>query len=271
MGAAKANPLAITAKGPGRFDPAYQADVEADRGLHHAVAFERITGWPVHGTFVGKEAVRFHNEDGWLWSFDVRGIMTAAQHSERVTQPLVMARSWPRSAANAAGHLEIGCTCMGEEGVEAAGLSLDPTQLARSEATIRANRAYLALVPARPAPRFPASALQRYAFGQCVVFAEALARVRGLPAVTMLPATIADWAQIKPDQMQHAAVQHPDGELEDVWGKVAPARIAGRYGITAWRLSTDAHRTMIEDGIAHRPAVRDEIATAEALIRATLG
>jgi hypothetical protein len=271
MGAAKSNPLAITAKGSGRFDSAYQAIVEADLGLHHAVAFERITGWPVHGTYVGKEPIRFHNEDGWMWSFDVRGIMTAVQHGDLVTQPIVMNRKWPRSAADVDGNLEIGCICLGEEGLAGAALNLRQVELAHAEATIRANHAYLALVPARGEPRFPASALQRYAFGKCVVFAEALAAVRGLPAVTMLPTGIADWAHIRPDQMQHGAVLHPDGELEDVWGKVPAARIAGRYGITQWHLSEDAHREMIREGIAHRPGVRGEIHDAELLIRAHIG
>lgn len=268
MGAAKSNPLAITAKGAGRFDPAYRAVVEADLGLHHAVAFERITGWPLHGTFVGKEPIRFHNEDGCECSFDVRGIMSAVQHSERVTQPIVLSRNLPRSAANADGHLEIGCICLGEEGLAAKEISLREDLIVQAEASIRTNRAYLALVPVRSEPRFPASALHLYAFGRCVVFAEALAKVRNLPPVTMLPTGIADWAHIRPDQMQHAAVLHPDGDLEDVWGKVPAARVAARYGITRWSLSANAHREMIAEGIAQRPEVFGEIMEAELLIRA---
>lgn len=271
MGAAKSNPLAITAKGAGRFEAAYQAEVEADLGLHHAVAFERITGWPVHGTYVGDEAIRFHNEDGHVSIFDVRGIMTAAQHGDSVIQPLIMRGNWPRSALSADGHLAIGCTCMGEEGVSEARIALDEDRLARAEAIIRANRVYLDLTPARTEPWFAASALRRYAFGQCVVFAEAMARVRGLTPVAMLPTGIADWAHIEPDQMQHSAVLHPDGELEDVWGKAPAAHIAARYGITQWNLSADAHREMIADGIAHRPEVIDEIHAAELVIRAHSG
>lgn len=268
MGAAKSNLLAITAQGRGRFDPAYQATVELDIGLHHAVAFERITGWPVHGTFVGKEPIRFHNEDGWMSSFDVRGIMSAVQHGNIVTQPLVTGRNWPRSAANAEGNLEIGCICLGEEGLTCRGIGIREDLVTLAEAVIRANSIYLNLVPVRGQPRFPASALHLYAFGRCVVFAEALAKVRGLAAVTMLPTDLADWAHIRPNQMQHAAVLHPDGELEDVWGKAPAAQIAGRYGITRWHLSEEAHREMIEEGIAERPAVRDEITEAELLIRA---
>ncbi|MBB4097999.1 hypothetical protein [Sphingomonas kyeonggiensis] len=271
MGAAKSNPLAITAKGPGRFDSAYQAEVEADLGLHHSVAFERVTGWPVHGTYVGDEAIRFHNEDGHVSVFDVRGIMTAAQHGDSVIQPLVMRGNWPRSAVSPDGHLAIGCTCMGEEGIAEARIALDEDRLARAQAAIRANKVYLNLTPTRAEPRFSASALRRYAFGQCVVFAEALARVRDLTPVAMLPTGIADWAHIEPDQMQHSAVLHPDGELEDVWGKAPAARIAARYGITQWNLSEDAHRAMIDDGIAHRPEVIDEINAAELVIRAQAG
>lgn len=268
MGAAKSNPLAFTAKGPGRFDAVYQAQAEADLGLHHAIAFERATGWPVHCTYVAGEAIRYHNEDGGIRIFDVRGIMSATQHSELVTQPIVMSRNWPRSAANKDGNLEIGCTCLGEEGVVTARIELNDDLLAHAEDAISANHAYLSLVPARCHPRFPASALQRYAFGQCVVFAEALAKVRGLPAVTMVPTNIAEWAHIPSDQMQHAVVLHPDGEVEDVWGKTSAAQIAARYGINKWRFSENAHREMIDDGIAHRPEVLNEIRGAEFLIRA---
>lgn len=165
MGAAKSNPLAITAKGPGRFDSTYQAEVEADLGLHHAVAFERVTGWPVHGTYVGDEAIGFHNEDGHVSVFDVRGIMTAAQHGDSVIQPLVMRGNWPRSAVSPNGHLALGCTCMGEEGIAETRIVLDEDRLAKAQAAIRANEAYLSLTPTRAEPRFSASALRRYAFG----------------------------------------------------------------------------------------------------------
>jgi len=268
MGAAKSNPVAITTKGLGRFDPSYQSEAERDRSLHHALAFERVTGWPIHGTYVGDEAIRFHNEGPSHWIFDVRGIISAAQHSQWVTQPIVMARrDWPPSAINSEGYLEIGCTCMGAGGVSERGITIDLDQIAKAEAIIRKNQAYLALVPTRPLPHYPAATLRRYAFGRCVVFAEALSRIRGLPAVTLVPEALADWAEVRPDQMQHAAVLHPDGELEDVWGKYPTASIAERYGFARWRLSEDAHRAMIEDGIAERPAVRDEIAEAETVIR----
>lgn len=268
MGAAKHNPLAVTSKGPGRFDLAYQAVAEADLGLHHAIAFERITGWPVHGTYVGEEPIRFHNEDGWMWAFDVRGMMSAVQHGDGVIQPIVTGRQWPRSVANKDGYMEIGCVCLGVDGLIAKGVELRDDMLSQAETAIRANQAYLHLVPSRAEPRFPASALNRYAFGKCVVFAEALSRVRGLPPVAMLPSEEKDWSHISQDQRQHAAVLHPDGELEDVWGKAPARRIADRYAISSWRLSEDAHREMIDDGIAHRPEVITEISEAETLIRA---
>ncbi|WP_340318219.1 hypothetical protein [Rhizorhabdus argentea] len=131
-----------------------------------------------HATYVGDEAIRFHNEDGSHWTFDVRGMMTAAQHSNAVTQPIVLARrDWPRFAANADGYLEIRCICLGEEGVLTRSIVIDPGKLAQATTTITANAAYLALVPTRSYPRYPASALHRSAFGKCVVFADALAKV----------------------------------------------------------------------------------------------
>jgi hypothetical protein len=70
--------------------------------------------------------------------------------------------------------------------------------------------------------------------------------------------------------MQHAAVLHPDGELEDVWGKAPAILVAGRYGIIQWNLSLEAHRAMIDEGIAQRPEVIDEISEADLLIRACI-
>lgn len=269
MGAAKSNPLAITAKGKGRFDPVYQGEAEADLCLHHAVAFERVTGWPVHATYGGADPIRFYNEDGWTGLFDVRGIMSAAQHWDIVLHPIAMSRNWVRTESNAHG-IEFGSKCIGEDGVVAAGLELNAGRIEAAEAVIRANHIYLGYVAERVGPRFPARSLQRYAFGKCVVFAEALGRVRGLPAVTMLPTAVAQGVHIEADQMQHAVVLHPDGEVEDVWGKVPVERIANRYSFTGWTLSEKAHRAMIEEALAEHPAVADDVRDAETLIRATI-
>lgn len=66
----------------------------------------------------------------------------------------------------------------------------------------------------------------------------------------------------------HAVIIHPDGDLEDVWGKLPAARIAHRYGMASWTFSQEKHRELIADALAVRPTAADDIAEAEQAILA---
>jgi hypothetical protein len=265
MGAAKSNPTVVTTTGAGRFDQAYQAAVDADFGLHHAIAFERVTGWPVHAAFASDSIARYYNEDSTSWAFDVRGMMTAATHLERIVTPIAQAMPRPADWRSRPG-LMLGTQCLGADQLLVS-QQVDHGRLADAESRICANSAYLALVPERPWPRYPGDVVARYAFRHCMVFAEALSAFRSLPAATMLPVRIQADVHVAADQQHHAVVLHPDGEVEDVWGKAPADRVAQRYGFANWRLCPDTHRTIMADGLAREPRIAEAIADADAIIR----
>lgn len=266
MGAAKNNPTTVTAFGRGRFSPDQIQIWEADRCAAFAVAIERMRGWPVHATFIGDEVVRLQAEDASDRIYDPRGIFTTARFGDAVVVPLAHARrDWPRSAFQD-NHLRIGTKCVGEEGLAELGIAIDETRVQDAITRIKANAVYLDLVPTRPHPRLPATALSRYSWSGCVVYAEALSRILGLPAMTMAAVQVAPGHDITGERI-HAVVQHPDGTVEDVWGRQSAEAVARRYAIVRWALDAQAHRDMIEEAFRDRPAAADDVAEAEALIQ----
>ncbi len=65
----------------------------------------------------------------------------------------------------------------------------------------------------------------------------------------------------------HAVVQHPDGTVEDVWGRQSAEAVARRYAMVRWALDAHAHRDMIEEAYRVRPTAVDDVAEADAVIR----
>lgn len=266
MGAAKNNPTTITTFGRGRFPADLIQLWELDRCAAFAVAMERLRGWPVHTTYVGDEIVRLQAEDASDKVYDPRGIFTAERFGDAVVTPLTrMRRDWPPSAFQG-GHLRVGTRCVGEEGLAGLSLNVDEVHVQEAMARIEANTSYLGLVPERPHPRLPASALSRYSWSGCVVYAEALSRITGLPAMTMRATQTAPDHDNSGDRF-HAVVLHPDGSVEDVWGCHSPDAVGRRYAMVRWTFDAKAHQAMIEEAYRIRPAAADDVARAEALIR----
>lgn len=185
MGASKQNLAAITLSGRGRFGPEELTRAEADRGVHFAIAVERLRGWPVHATHVGEEVVRYQAESGGDQIYDPRGILTSARFSVVIVVPLARSRrDWPADAFQD-GHLRLGTKCVGEEGLAEQGL-IDEPAIQQAIELLRSNPVYVGLIPDRPHPRLPAKALTRYSWRGCTFYAEALSRATGLPAANML-------------------------------------------------------------------------------------
>ncbi|GLS51956.1 hypothetical protein GCM10007886_01380 [Methylobacterium gregans] len=240
------------------------AQAEADQALHFAVAIERLRGWPVHATYVGETVVRYQAESSGDQVFDPRGIFTSERFSNMVVVPLVrLRRDWPSDALQN-GQLRIGTKCLGEEGIAEAGL-LDEAAIEQATALLQSNSVYLDLVPERPQPRLPAKTLALYSWSGCAVYAEALSRVTGLPAATMILDGLLDGHDLTGDRF-HAVVVHPDGSVEDVWGRQPAEHVAQRYGMARWHFDPDAHRAMIGEAMRVRPSAVDDIAQAEAVI-----
>ncbi|MFH6780903.1 MULTISPECIES: hypothetical protein [Methylobacterium] len=266
MGAAKNNPTTITTFGRGRFAPDQVRVWEADQCAAFAVAIERLRGWPVHATFIGDEVVRLQAENASDQVYDPRGIFAAERFGTAVLIPLTQTRrDWPPSAFQGT-RLRLGTQCVGAEGLADLGVIVDETRIEAATVQIEANTAYAELVPTRPHPWLPAKTLTRYSWSGCVAYAEALSRITGLPAMTMTPVQVAQGHDISGKRI-HAVVQHPDGTVEDVWGRQSAEAVARRYAMVRWALDAQAHRAMMEEAYCVRPAAADDVAEAEALIR----
>lgn len=126
---------------------------------------------------------------------------------------------------------------------------------------IRANAAYLELVPERPTPWASACDVSRYSFGGCVVYAGTLSRLTGLPAVTITAVRTRPGVEMRGGGF-HDAVMHPDGTLEDIWGRFPVERIAARYGILDWELSPEPHARMVADALRDRPGAEADVEEA---------
>lgn len=115
----------------------------------------------------------------------------------------------------------------------------------------------------------PAAALSRWSWGGCVVYAEAMSRLTGLPAAVMEPTCMEQWAEIGSGNGIHGVVVHPDGDVEDVWGKFPPMRVARRYGMAEWRLSEARHRALVDEALAVRDTAAADIEEAVRAIGAS--
>ncbi len=269
MGASKNNPTAITMNGKGRFPDEIIADCENSLCVEWAVAFERITGWPVHLIHIAKTPLRAYCEDDGRWCYDVRGMMSPLRHGD-IVKPLVNPDDWPDSAfidGAERTRLKIGMACVGADRLEEYGIGADERRVEQCEAWIRNNATYLSLVPTRPKPWATARDIARYSFGGCVVYAEALARITGLPAVTMTAVGTTPGIQLRGGGF-HGAVQHPDGTLEDIWGRFPVERVAARYGMLDWEISQAPHDQMVADALRTRPEAKSDIETAVAVAEA---
>ncbi len=263
MGASRNNPTAITMGGRGRFSAEFVSACEASLCVDWAVAFERITGWPVHIVHIAKLPVRAFCEDDGRWVFDVLGMMSPIRHGD-IVSPLVKDREWPEAAfidGKARTKLKIGIACVGADHLQDYGLKADEPRIAACEVAIRANAAYLGLVPERPKPWAAARDIARYSFGGCVVYAEALSRITGLPAVTMTPLGMTPGVQMRGGGF-HDALLHPDGTLEDIWGRFLAERVAARYGMLDWEISAEPHGRMVAEALRTRPEAENDVLTA---------
>lgn len=263
MGASRNNPTSITTQGKGRFPKDFVSYCETTKCAEWAVALERITGWPVHLIEIANSPLRAYCEDDGRWCFDIKGMMTPLRHGD-VIKPLVNPSDWPDSAFIDGGQrtsLKIGTACVGADRLEEYGIKPEAAKIDQCLARIKENAAYLALIPERPKPWASARDIVRYSFGGCVVYAEALSRITGLPAVTITAVGTKPGIELRGGGF-HDAVQHPDGMLEDIWGRFPIERIADRYGMLGWEISPALHARMLEEALRTRPEAEEDIATA---------
>jgi hypothetical protein len=124
----------------------------------------------------------------------------------------------------------------------------DEVKVARAMEAIKANPAFLGLIPSRSSSSIPAYEAAQYTFGKCTAFAEAMQELTGLEPVALLARRFSPmYAGTKrsEDGFFHSVVLHPDGTAEDVWGRATLEDIAGRFGAIDFEISGEIHHKVV--------------------------
>lgn len=239
------------------FAPDLIEEWEADDCINFAVALARLTGWLLHVDWWSRspnypenisddqlEPLRVYVADNRDGIFDVRGVKTIADFYQGTIVKLAK-----RVATGTGGVL----TRFYSE-AELMTLPLrtrtDEVKVACAMEAIKANPAFLRLIPVRPSSSIPAYEAAQYTFGECAAFAEALQELTRLEPVALLARRFAPmYAGTKhsEDGFFHSVVLHPDGTAEDVWGRATLEDIAGRFGAIEFEISGEIHRKVVQN------------------------
>ncbi|MBB6127431.1 hypothetical protein [Mucilaginibacter lappiensis] len=112
-----------------------------------------------------------------------------------------------------------------------------------AEEAIRKNKSFLEKIPPRLNPHIPAHVAGKFSFGWCAVLAEVIKEMLGLPAVAIIATKFTESANLTPLGYVHSVNLHPDGEVEDSWGKQSLANILDRFGVLEYTLSEEVQCT----------------------------
>lgn len=248
MGQAKINQRAA-------FTPQLVEKWEADDCVHFAVGLARLTGWILHvdwWTSSSERAekippdrlapLRVYVADNHDRIFDVRGIRSIVEFNKNVVMKLVL---------NAGPGKGVLTRYYSETSLSLLPLRVKPDefQINAAIAAISANPYYLAAIPLRKQPCIPAHQAARFTYGHCVPFAEAMRQLTGLQSVALLAVRLSphfEATQLGEGGYFHSVVEHPDGMVEDCWGKASPREVASRFGVVEFKTSGEDQRLIVE-------------------------
>ncbi len=130
------------------------------------------------------------------------------------------------------GKEHIATRCYEEAALNEVKLRERPSEVEIERATraIFANPAFLEMIPKRSNPEMPAYHAVKFSQGNCIPFAEALSSLTGLPALGI------SVSRYRPECVNalgfcHVIVLHPDGSVEDSWGRQQLEQILDRFHI----------------------------------------
>lgn len=238
------------------FAPELIAEWEGDDCVNFAVALARLTGWLLHVdwwstslahdeeiSINGLRPLRVYVADNSDLIFDVRGVRSIADYNHQVLFNVI--RKF---------HLGDGgvyTRFYDEPKLVSLPLRSQPNEekIRLATTAIRARPHFLASIPSRTKPFFPAYQAAHFTFGRCAPFAEAVHQLTGLQPVALLALKFSPLFEgTKRSEVGyfHSVVLHPDGEAEDSWGKANLKEIASRFGVIEFTTSNDEHRLVVE-------------------------
>jgi hypothetical protein len=241
------------------FPPTQIGEWEADDCVNFAVALARLTGWLIHVDWLSDDPtpdderpvakmtpLRVYVGNDSEKVFDVYGIKTFYDFNQHTIRPLAMERKKPWIQ-----QCGVATKYYGEAKLATLPLrsAPDDAKVLNAMAVIRSVPAYLTAIPERPWPRLPAEEAAKFTWGLCSIYAEALSAATGLKPVALMVARFHPLFGNTPHSKTgyvHSMVGHPDGTVEDSWGRVSPQHVADRFGAADWCFNAEEHKRVVE-------------------------
>lgn len=227
---------------------------ENEKCLYFSIALSRITGWILQADFLTRSQddnelysnmipLRFYVEDNIGNIFDVRGIKSIKEFSERTILPLF--ESYRDSLA-----VGVRTKFFDEANLISKSIveHIDEDLVLKSISAITCNQNYLSQIPKRQHPCIPAYYAALFSFGKCACYAEALSYHTGLKVVGLCAVKFCDLYNATPitgDGYIHSFLLHEDGYAEDAWGIQSIDEMAKRFGLVSYKISIDAHKDVL--------------------------
>jgi len=222
-------------KDKNKFPEYLMKDWENTDGVNFAIALARITGWLLHvdwwtpsedAPVEDMRSVRVYVGTDGDAIYDFNGKKKIQAYIKYVIEPIAVKRATQNKGS-------VLTRFYSEADLRKLPLRVKANyaNIKAAEDVIRRNKEFLDKIPPRINPEIPADIAGKYSFGWCVVFAEVIEELRGLPAVAMIADKYDPSVAINKPGYFHSVNLHPDGEVEDSWGKQPVEKILERFGV----------------------------------------
>ncbi|TCC98774.1 hypothetical protein [Pedobacter hiemivivus] len=213
---------------------------ENSDGIDFAIALARLTGWMLqvdwltteqHADVENMTPVRVYVETNRDVVFDFTGKKGIMAFNKYVIQPIAGKRTRTPTAY-------IDTRCYSEQALRELPLRVkaNDTEIEKATSAISAHPTFLDTIPKRQNPEIPAYLASKFSHGNCVPFADALMNLTGLPAAGIDVMKYADECGSRLG-FCHAIIIHPDGQVEDAWGKQPLSEVLERFYIKEYTMS----------------------------------
>lgn len=230
---------------------------EKSDGIDFSIALARVTGWLLHVDWWGlsrnaaedeMKALRVYIGTDANIIYDLSGEKSLQDFIQNVVSPIAL-----RRATSPKGFII--SRYYSEEKLYTLPVRIKPSllKIEKAEKSIYNNSSYLNLIPCRKNPKIPAHLAAQFTFGWCLIFSEANYKILKLPIAAIFVTKYVPQFALSSLGFCHSVNIHPDGQVEDAWGKQPLDRILERFGISEYILMYDIHNKMIEKLKANSP------------------
>lgn len=249
-------------------------DWEHDYCTNFAIAVSRITGWLLHVDYWVnttnprddiKESemiqLRVYVVDNMNNVFDVRGVKNLQDFCKNIITPLAT-----KNATNSIGGIKTRYYI--ESRLSELPLRVMPNEskILKAINAIQANHTFLSNLPIRQKNEIPAHIAAKFSFGWCVPYAEALHSITQLPIKALI--AVKNTPQNgSPLGYIHSFVLHPDGTIEDSWGKQPIEHLSKRFNLVEYEISESEHTKVAENVKKHSEIYAKAYLEAEEVLK----